>query len=200
MRAFRFSPRSASSLVAVLILLWPLALFPAETGAPAGPPVPDGTDASIKRGEAVYRTSCQACHSLKYSGYEAKMPAAAALKAFGKVPPDLNLMTAARGGGRTGAEYIASLLLGFNDTPEKNSVFPNIAMPPAFSRNDPEAGRKARDVSIFLADAAEPSGRESRSLGRYVLGYMVLLTALFYTLNRRTWKGIDHHRPSPSER
>ncbi len=200
MRPFRFSPRGASSLIAVLILLWPLALFPAETAAPAGPPVPDETHAAITRGEAVYRTSCQACHSLKYSGYEAKIPAAGALKAFGKVPPDLNLMTAARGGGRRGAEYIASLLLGFNDTPEKNSVFPNIAMPPTFSRNDPEAGRKARDVSTFLADVAEPSARESRSLGRYVLGYMVLLTALFYTLNRKKWKALPRRTPSIRDR
>lgn len=197
MRTFGFSPRRVSSFIAVMILLWPLALFAAEAGTPAAVRLSDGGDDAIKRGEAVYRTSCQACHSLKYSGYEAKMPAAAALKAFGKVPPDLNLMATARGGGRRGAEYIASLLLGFNDTPEKNSVFPNIAMPPVFPRSDPDAARKARDVSAFLADAAEPSRRESLNLGTYVLGYMVLLTALFYTVNRRTWKGLSHRSPPP---
>jgi cytochrome c1 len=99
-------------------------------------------------------------------------------------------MTKARGGGNKGAAYIDALLVGFNDTPEKNSVFPNITMPPPFAKGDPEIARKAKDVSAFLDYAAEPSERERRDLGGYVLGYMVLLTGLLYALNRRTWKGI----------
>ena len=148
------------------------------------------SEAAIKRGEEIFRTACQGCHSLKYSGYAARMPAKDALKAFGDEPPDLNLMTKARGGGSKGAAYITALLTGYNDTPEKNSVFPSITMPPPFSRDDPELARKARDVSAFLDYAADPSARERRGLGIYVLGYMLVLTALLYALNRRTWKRI----------
>jgi ubiquinol-cytochrome c reductase cytochrome c1 subunit len=179
--------------MAIMAVLFPLALC--TTGAETPATSPDRGEAAIKRGEEIFRSSCQGCHSLKYSGYAARMSAKDAQKAFGDEPPDLNLMTKARGGGSKGAAYIDALLVGFNDTPEKNSVFPNITMPPAFSRNDPELARKAKDVSAFLEYAAEPSERERRGLGGYVLGYMVLLTGLLYALNRRTWKGI---RKNPS--
>ncbi len=173
---------------ALIIVLFPLAIWSAETNTPVTGPNMD--DAQIKRGEEIFRSACQTCHSLKYSGYTAKMSAKDALKAFGDEPPDLNLMTKARGGGSKGAAYIDALLVGFNDTPEKNSVFPNITMPPPFANNDPELARKAKDVSAFLDYAAEPSAGERKGTGIYVLGYMALLTALLYALNRRTWKGI----------
>ena len=194
MKTWRLSPDgNITFFLAIMVVLFPLVLCAA--GAEAPTTGLDPSEAAIKRGEEIFRSSCQACHSLKYSGYEAKMPAGDARKAFGKAPPDLNLMTKARGGGSKGAAYINALLVSFTDTPEKNSVFPNIAMPPPFSRDDPEFARKAKDVSAFLDHAAEPSERERRGLGRYVLGYMVFLTALLYALNRRTWKGI---RKKPS--
>lgn len=71
-----------------------------------------------------------------------------------------------------------------------NSIFPNIAMPPVLSKDDPELESKAKDVAAFLSYAAEPSANERKGLGRYVMGYMVVLTALLYFLNRKTWKGI----------
>ncbi|MHB9098717.1 MAG: cytochrome c1 [Syntrophales bacterium] len=189
MKTWRFTSGEIKTVfTAILIVLFPLALWAAAAVAPA--PRLDRSDAAIKRGEEVFRTSCQGCHSLKYSGFAARMPAKDALKAFGNKPPDLNLMTKARGGGNKGSAYIYALLVGFNDTPEKNSVFPNITMPIPFSRDDPEFTRKAKDVSTFLDYVADPSARERRGLGIYVLGYMALLTALLYTLNRRTWKRI----------
>ncbi len=178
------------------VLLFPLVLRAAAAEATA--PKMDMGDTAIKRGEEVFRTACQGCHSLKYSGFAARMPASDAKTVFGDAPPDLNLMTKARGGGSTGAAQIYSLLVGYNDTPEKNSVFPNTTMPPPFAKDDPELTRKARDVSAFLDYVADPSAAERKSLGIYVLGYMVLLTALLYTLNRRTWKGIiSSCRPKP---
>jgi cytochrome c1 len=179
--------------MAIMVVLLSLALCAAGAEGPATGP--DTGNAAIKRGEEIFRASCQGCHSLKYSGYAAKMSAKDAQNAFGKAPPDLNLMTKARGGGSKGSAYIYALLVGFNDTPEKNSFFPNIAMPPPFSKDDPEFGRKAKDVCVFLDYAAEPSKRERRGVGIYVLGYMAILMTLLYTLNRRTWKGI---RKTPS--
>jgi len=168
-----------------MAVFFPLALWAA--GAEATATGLDRDEAALKRGEEVFRSSCQACHSLKYSGYEAKMAAKDAQMAFGKASPDLNLITKARGGGK-GAAYVTALLVGYNDTPEKNSVFPNIAMPRVFAKDDPELIRKAKDVAAFLEYAADPSERERKGLGLYVLAYMVLLTALLYAVNRRTWK------------
>lgn len=176
-------------LFAVMMLfLFPSALYAAEAEIPNIDI--DFSEAAIKRGEEVFKSTCQTCHTLKYLGYEAMMTAEDARGAFGKVPPDLSLMVKARGRGSKGARYIYALLVSYNDTPEKNSIFPNIAMPPVLSKEDPEIEQKAKDVSAFLFHAAEPSANERRWLGRYVLGYMVALTALLYFVNRRTWKGI----------
>lgn len=160
----------------------------------------DLSEAAVKRGEEVFKASCQTCHSLKYLGYEAMITPDAAKEAFGKVPPDLTLMAKARGRGDNGARYIYALLVSYNDTPEKNSIFPNIAMPPVLSKDDPEFERKAKDVAAFLLYAAEPSAGERKRLGIYVMGYMVVLTALLYFLNRRTWRGIKypHFLPTSS--
>lgn len=174
--------------VFIMHLLFPLNSFAIEAEMPDVNL--DFGEAAIKRGEEVFKSTCQICHSLKYSGYEATMTADDARSAFGKAPPDLSLMAKARGRGSNGARYIYALLVSYNDTPEKNSVFPNIAMPPVLSMDDPESVQKAKDVSAFLFHAAEPSANERRGLGRYVLGYMVVLTTLLYFLNRKTWKGI----------
>jgi cytochrome c1 len=177
-------------LAVIMVFLFPMAL-PA-----AGAPMPKGdfdfSEAAVKRGEQLFTSTCQSCHSLKYLGYEARITAENAQNAFGKAPPDLSLMTKARSGG---AGYISALLAGYNDSPEKNSVFPNIAMPPPFSGDDSEFTRKAKDVSAFLLYAADPSANERRGLGRYVLGYMVVLTTLLFFFNRKTWKGIRKKPP-----
>ena len=152
----------------------------------------DFSEAAVKRGEEVFKSSCQTCHTLKYLGYEAIISAEDARNAFGKAPPDLSLMAKARGRGSKGARYIYALLVSYNDTPEKNSVFPNIAMPPVFPMDDPESARKAKDVAAFLLHAAEPTINERESLGRYVLGYMGILTALLFFVNKKTWKRRSH--------
>ena len=63
-------------------------------------------------------------------------------------------------------------------------------MPPPLSKADPKFEQKARDVAAFLLYAADPTAKERKRLGRYVLGYMVILTALLYTLNRRVWRDV----------
>ena len=191
MKTCRFSSgRKHTFFMAVMVVLFPLALCAAAAELPKIDL--DFSKAAIKGGEEVFKSTCQTCHSLKYLGYKARMSEEAAQSAFGRVPPDLSLMAKARGRGSKGAGYIYTLLVGFNETPEKNSVFPNIAMPPPFSREDPMLAQKAKDVSAFLYHAAEPSENERMGLGRYVLGYMVLLATLLYFLNRKTWKGMKN--------
>jgi cytochrome c1 len=115
-------------------------------------------------------------------------------QSFGIVPPDLSLITKAREGGPS---YVYSFLLGFYVTPEgmpNNHVFPNTRMPDilnvastADAAQRAELQNKARDVASFLAWAADPKAGERRTLGYYVIGYLVVLTVLLYLLKRRVW-------------
>lgn len=171
-----------------------MGLLFALTGHTAAAEIPMGAldfgDAAVKRGRAVFASSCQTCHGLKYLGISAKMDSENAKKAFGNVPPDLSLMAKARGKGSDGARYIYALLVSFNDTPQKNSVLPYITMPPPFSQDDPQFMQDVRDVSAFLYYAADPSADARRQLGKYVLGYMIILTTLLYVLYLKTWRRV----------
>jgi ubiquinol-cytochrome c reductase cytochrome c1 subunit len=171
-----------------------LGLFLTTAGCLASAEIPmddlDVSDAAVKRGEAVFSANCQTCHSLKYPGLAARMDEGSAQKAFGKAPPDLSLMAKARGRGSQGARYIYSLLVSYNDKPTKNSVFPGIAMPPPFAKDDPQLLQAVKDVSAFLFHVADPSIDERTRLGKFVLGYMIVLTALLYLLYRKTWSRV----------
>ncbi|MDA8231796.1 MAG: cytochrome c1 [Magnetospirillum sp.] len=132
---------------------------------------------------------------------------AAAVANGGAAPPDLSLMAKARHGG---PNYIYSLMLGFEDTPPDgvhipdgkfyNKFFPGnaISMPPpiqddAVTYADGTKATKAQiahDVATFLNWAAEPELDARKSLGLKVLGFLAVLTALFYALKRQIWKNV----------
>ncbi|MBB4285230.1 cytochrome c1 [Roseospira goensis] len=130
----------------------------------------------------------------------------------GVVPPNLSVMTRARDGG---ADYVYSLLLGYEDSvpewvleadpnfelaPGKsfNSYFPGyaISMPQQlfegileYSDGTPATPQQmAKDVSAFLQWAAEPELEDRKTLGRYVLVFLVVFTALLYAYKREIWK------------
>ncbi len=168
--------------------LFPLTIIAAETETSKIDL--DFSTAAVKRGAVVFTVLCQNCHSVKYLGYQARLSAKDTQSAFGKAPPDLSLMAKARGRESAGEKYIYALLLSYDQTPQKNSLFPYIAMPPPFSQDDPERPAKAKDVAAFLYFAAEPAAAERKMLGSYVIGYMIILTVLLYLLNRKTWKRI----------
>lgn len=123
-----------------------------------------------------------------------QMPADAAEATFGKAPPDLSLMAKAREGG---ANYIYSYLLGYYTTPDGgtgNHYFPPTKMPDVLQVagvTDPAEHAKleqtARDVASFLAWAADPHAQERKSLGYYVLGYLVILTTMLFLLKKKIW-------------
>lgn len=173
-----------------ITLLFPISLLASEVKIPKVHI--DYSDAAVKRGEDLFRSTCQTCHSLKYLGLEAVIASEDARAAFGKTPPDLSLMAKARGRGDRGARYIYALLVSYNDTPEKNFFFPNIAMPPVLTKEDKDFDSKAKDVAAFLSYAAEPSADERETLGRYVFAYMTVLTILLYFVNLRTWRRMPH--------
>lgn len=128
------------------------------------------------------------------------MPAEAAAAAFGKAPPDLSLIAKARGKRDQGALYVYQLLTSYYQDKSgklRNQAFAEftqgdgiIAMPPPLAKDSPETDQQSHDVSVFLLHAAEPSAGEREELGKYVLGYMGLLTLLLFLLNRKTWKSL----------
>ncbi len=122
----------------------------------------------------------------------------------GALPPDLSLMTKARGGG---ADYVYSLLTGYEEeAPEGfdllegmnyNHIFPGnqIAMAPPIDNDTvefadgTEASKEqiARDVVTFLAWAAEPELEARKRLGIKVLIFLLVLTGMLYALKRKIW-------------
>ncbi|MCD9086496.1 cytochrome c1 [Stenotrophomonas sp. SY1] len=117
-----------------------------------------GDQASLQRGAQAYMSYCSACHSLKYLRYsrmaedlglseeqvmknlnftgaaygeqiQVSMPHDAATKWFGKMPPDLSLISRVRG-----SDWIYSYLKSFYLDESRplgwnNTVFPNASMP-----------------------------------------------------------------------
>lgn len=123
------------------------------------------------------------------------LPREAAMAMFGQEPPDLSLIAKAHEGG---AGYVYDLLSGYHLDAEgrlKNRVFPGIKMQDvlgAASAKDPKAEEavkhKAYEVASFLLWAADPQAQRRRTIGYYVIGYLILLTALLYALKRRVWR------------
>jgi cytochrome c1 len=86
-----------------------------------------------------------------------------------------------------------------------NVAFPGhqIAMSPPLSKDSvieyqPDAGaassfeQNARDVTAFLAWAADPSLDARKKLGWQVLLYLVITTLLLYVAKRRIWSRVKH--------
>jgi ubiquinol-cytochrome c reductase cytochrome c1 subunit len=124
----------------------------------------------------------------------------------GAFPPDLTLMVKARVGG---ANYLHALLTGYRDPPKGfelsegmsyNAMFSGhqIAMPAPISADGVEYadGTKAtvdqmsRDVTTFLAWAAEPEMEERKRMGVKVILFLLLLTGMLYALKRKVWADI----------
>lgn len=125
----------------------------------------------------------------------------------GAVPPDLSLITKARVGG---AEYVYGILTGYADAPEGVTLSPGqhynlykdgniIAMAPpladgAVAYEDPEtpqtADQYAKDVSHFLAWAAEPEMEHRKRMGVKVVLFLAAFAAIMYAVKRRVWSDL----------
>jgi len=138
------------------------------------------------------------------SGLVTELSPADAKVSYGKVPPDLSVIARAREGG---AAYIYSILTGFEHDPNGripdgnyNVYFPgnNIAMPDPLSwfNHDPDEEEdlkeQARAVSAFLMYIGDPHQLQRRTIGKWVIGFLVLLTLVLYLLKREVWKDIKH--------
>lgn len=198
----------------------------------------------LLRGYTVATQVCLACHSFKYVSHRDMMRAgftenevatlakalnmtldqklltaqddATAQETFGKVPPDLSLMTKARNGL---ADYTYGILTGYSEDAATishtlpaglpagahfNKVFPGhaIAMPNPLAAEDlvtyhdstkATVPQMAHDVTTFMQWAAEPERIERQNLGLFVLLYLVIFSALAYLSKRVIWKDIKGH-------
>lgn len=121
----------------------------------------------------------------------------------GAYPPDLSLIVEARKGGE---DYIYSLLTGYQDPPagfelregmNYNAYFPGhqIAMPPPLiddqvtypDGTSATVDQMARDVTTFLAWAAEPNLEERKRLGVKVMLFLAAFSVVLYAAKRKIW-------------
>ena len=124
----------------------------------------------------------------------------------GALPVDLSLIIKARG---DGANYVYSLLTGYQDAPEGfemmpgltyNHYFPGyqIAMPSPLSDDivsysdgtNATIDQMARDVVIFLQWAAEPEMEARKAMGLKVILFLLAFTIVFYIAKKRIWSGL----------
>jgi cytochrome c1 len=113
-----------------------------------------------------------------------------------------------------GPEYVYSVLTGYQDPPTElakeapegkhyNPYFENgpwISMTPPLSDGQVTYGdgtqatvdQMSRDVSAFLAWAAEPKMEERKRAGFQVLIYLAVFTVLVYLLKKLIWARVEH--------
>ena len=125
----------------------------------------------------------------------------------GAYPPDMSVLVKARAGG---ADYIYSVILGYEDPPEgmklDDGVYYNkymygnkIKMPPqlyddlvTYADGTPATPEQmAKDITTFLAWTAEPKLEERHKFGFRAIIYLVILTILVYFSMKRIWSRIE---------
>ena len=132
---------------------------------------------------------------------------AAAAANGGAYPPDMSVLVKARKGG---ADYIYSLLLGYDDPPS------GITLDDGVYYNKYMAGNKikmsnplsddiveysdgtsatqeqiAKDVTTFLAWAAEPHLEQRHKIGFRAIIYLLILSVLVYFSMKKIWSRVE---------
>jgi len=125
----------------------------------------------------------------------------------GAYPPDMSVLLKARSGG---ADYIYSVLLGYEDPPEDmildDGVYYNkymygnkIKMPKqlyddlvTYADGTPATPEQmAKDVTTFMAWTAEPKLEERHKFGFRAITYLIILTILVYFSMKRIWSRVE---------
>ena len=125
----------------------------------------------------------------------------------GAYPPDMSVLVKARKGG---ADYVYSVLLGYEDPPSGISLDDgvyynkymygnNIKMPKPLSDGMVEYNdgtnateeQMAKDVVTFLAWSAEPHLEARHKIGFKAIVYLVILSILVYLSMKRLWSRIE---------
>ena len=125
----------------------------------------------------------------------------------GAYPPDMSVLVKARKGG---ANYVYSLLLGYDDTPAdmelEDGVYYNkymygnkIKMSAPLSDGQVEYSdgtvatteQMAKDVVSFLMWSAEPHLEARHKTGFRVIVYLIILTILVYLSMKKIWSRVE---------
>ena len=125
----------------------------------------------------------------------------------GAYPPDMSVLVKARKGG---ADYIYSLLLGYEEAPEgislDDGVYYNkymagnkIKMSNPLSEGivtyidgtEATEDQMARDITSFLAWAAEPHLEARHKIGFRAIVYLIIMTVLVYFSMKKLWSRIE---------
>lgn len=124
----------------------------------------------------------------------------------GAYPPDLSLLGKARAGG---ADYLYAILTGYEEAPANKALLPGqhwnkamagnvIAMPAPLMAGqvaygdgtDQSVDQYARDVSHFLAWAAEPKMEARKRTGVKVFLFLLVFTGVMYAVKRKIWSNV----------
>ena len=138
----------------------------------------------------------------------------------GALPPDLSLIVDNRGFGMDfivypaghqygGADYVYGLLVGYGEAPADVKMGENmhynkyfgghqIAMAPPLSEGAVEYSdgtkatveQMARDVTTFLAWAAEPNLEERKAMGLKVILFLIVFMGLILAVKKRVWSNV----------
>ncbi|MBD1172433.1 cytochrome c1 [Pelagibacterales bacterium SAG-MED05] len=125
----------------------------------------------------------------------------------GAYPPDMSVLVKARPGG---ADYMYSVLMGYEEPPagmklddgvyyNKYMIGQKIKMASPLAEGIVEYSdgteatmdQMAKDVTTFLAWAAEPELEERHRVGFKVIIYLLLLTILVYLSMKKIWSRVD---------
>jgi len=125
----------------------------------------------------------------------------------GAYPPDMSVLAKARTGG---ADYIYSLLMGYEEPPEgielDDGVYYNKYMPGNKIKmsepvsdgiveysdgTQPSKAQIAKDVTTFLVWASEPHLESQHRMGFKTIIYLIILITLVYMSKQKVWSRFD---------
>ena len=133
----------------------------------------------------------------------------------GAYPPDMSVLAKARAGG---ADYIYSLLLGYDEAPAgfelDDGVYYNKYMPGnKIKMSEPISDgiieytdgtesskvQMAKDVTTFLVWASEPHLESQHRMGFKSIIYLILLIILVYMSKQKVWSRFDSNKEEKEE-
>lgn len=133
----------------------------------------------------------------------------------GMFPPDLSLITKARKGG---PDYLYAMLIGYEEPTGNQMPIPGMHYNPYVpgrytgmkapliddlveydDGTEATVDQMSRDVTEFLAWAADPHMEARKKLGLRVVIFLALLTIMFIALKRETWAHLHERRMSARE-
>lgn len=123
------------------------------------------------------------------------MPAKEAAEWFGTAPPDLTLVTRYRS-----SDWLYTYLRSFVEDDSRpfgvnNTLFKDVGMPHVLqglqdTQSVEEYDKTVRDLVNFLEYVGEPVKLERQRIGKWVIGFLVVLFILSWLLKKEYWRDV----------